>query len=260
MPPDIESIAEQVFAALADPTRRAILAALAAEGPATATDLAGRLPITRQAIAKHLALLAEVGLVTAEPGDGAGCVPAPLGAHAGGTAVPGRAGPRLGPAARGLDDTLDRSAGNQHATKQGGTEHHAGSPCQRRPERAGTAASGVASARPRPCWRGRSGSPPRRWSSRSGGARHGHGHRRRAGSFGSFIALSVAMMAAMMPPARSGSRSDGPGRRSGTGCAVVRRLLSRRLDASRPPGVHGYRPHGRSRPPRLVVSRPARTS
>ena len=38
-------------------------------GPATATDLAGRLPITRQAIAKHLALLAEAGLVTAEPGE-----------------------------------------------------------------------------------------------------------------------------------------------------------------------------------------------
>ena len=47
MPPDIEAIAEQVFTALADPSRRAILAALAAEGPATATDLAGRLPITR---------------------------------------------------------------------------------------------------------------------------------------------------------------------------------------------------------------------
>ena len=69
MPPDIESIAEQVFAALADPTRRAILASLAASGPATATDLADRLPITRQAIAKHLNLLAEVGLVTAEPGE-----------------------------------------------------------------------------------------------------------------------------------------------------------------------------------------------
>ena len=69
MPADIESIAEQVFTALSDPTRRAILAALAAEGPATATDLAGRLPITRQAIAKHLALLTEVGLVTAEPGE-----------------------------------------------------------------------------------------------------------------------------------------------------------------------------------------------
>ena len=69
MPPDNEAIAEQVFAALADPTRRAILAALASGGPATATDLAADLPITRQAIAKHLALLADVGLVTAEPGE-----------------------------------------------------------------------------------------------------------------------------------------------------------------------------------------------
>jgi DNA-binding transcriptional ArsR family regulator len=69
MPPDVEAVAEQVFIALADPTRRSILAALASEGPATATDLADRLPITRQAIAKHLALLAEVGLVTAEPGE-----------------------------------------------------------------------------------------------------------------------------------------------------------------------------------------------
>ena len=69
MPPDDEAIAEQVFVALADPTRRGILAALAAEGPATATDLAARLPITRQAIAKHLTLLADAGLVTAEPGE-----------------------------------------------------------------------------------------------------------------------------------------------------------------------------------------------
>jgi DNA-binding transcriptional ArsR family regulator len=69
MPPDAEAIAEQVFAALADPSRRAILAELASAGPATATDLAARLPITRQAIAKHLALLAEAGLVTAEPGE-----------------------------------------------------------------------------------------------------------------------------------------------------------------------------------------------
>ena len=73
MPPDpqagIEAVAEQVFAALADPTRRAILAMLASGGPATATDLAGRLPITRQAIARHLALLAEAGLVRPEPGE-----------------------------------------------------------------------------------------------------------------------------------------------------------------------------------------------
>ncbi|NUR91091.1 MAG: helix-turn-helix transcriptional regulator [Nonomuraea sp.] len=69
MPPDHEAVAEQVFIALADPSRRGILAELAARGPATATDLAARLPITRQAIAKHLTLLAEAGLVTPEPGE-----------------------------------------------------------------------------------------------------------------------------------------------------------------------------------------------
>jgi DNA-binding transcriptional ArsR family regulator len=69
MPPDVEAIAEQVFVALADPSRRNILATLASGGPATATDLAGLLPITRQAIAKHLTLLTEAGLVTPEPGE-----------------------------------------------------------------------------------------------------------------------------------------------------------------------------------------------
>lgn len=67
--PASESVAEAVFAALADPNRRAILATLAAGGPATATDLAAALPITRQGIAKHLALLADAGLVAAEPGE-----------------------------------------------------------------------------------------------------------------------------------------------------------------------------------------------
>ena len=67
--PDPEAVAQEVFTALADPSRRGILAALAAGGPATATDLAARLPITRQAIAKHLALLADAGLVVAEPGE-----------------------------------------------------------------------------------------------------------------------------------------------------------------------------------------------
>lgn len=69
MPNDREAIAEQVFVALADPSRRAILAELAAGGPATATDLAARLPITRQGIAKHLATLELAGLVTPEPGE-----------------------------------------------------------------------------------------------------------------------------------------------------------------------------------------------
>ena len=68
-PSDLEAVAEEVFTALADPSRRAILAALAASGPATATDLAARLPISRQAIAKHMALLAAAGLVAGEPGE-----------------------------------------------------------------------------------------------------------------------------------------------------------------------------------------------
>src|SRR5213595_1479886 len=69
MVPDLEAVAEQVFVALADPTRRAILSALATNGPATVTELAARLPITRQAIAKHLALMTDAGLVTPEPGE-----------------------------------------------------------------------------------------------------------------------------------------------------------------------------------------------
>jgi len=51
-----------VFAALGDATRWSILDALG-DGDASASALAARLPITRQAIAKHLAVLQEVGLV-----------------------------------------------------------------------------------------------------------------------------------------------------------------------------------------------------
>ena len=54
-----------VLAALADPTRRDVLDAVAARaGAATATDLAAELPVTRQAIAKHLGVLTNAGLVT----------------------------------------------------------------------------------------------------------------------------------------------------------------------------------------------------
>jgi len=69
-PPDPEEVSAAVFAALADPNRRAILASLARHGPSTATDLAGRLAITRQGVAKHLALLTEAGLVTSDAGPG----------------------------------------------------------------------------------------------------------------------------------------------------------------------------------------------
>jgi DNA-binding transcriptional ArsR family regulator len=66
---DPEAVAEAVFAALAEPTRRSILSTLAARGPTTATELAGLLPISRQAITKHLELLAAAGLVLTEPGE-----------------------------------------------------------------------------------------------------------------------------------------------------------------------------------------------
>ncbi len=55
-----------VFAALSDPTRRAVLEAVASRGTATATELAGEVPVTRQAVAKHLQVLADAGLVSPE--------------------------------------------------------------------------------------------------------------------------------------------------------------------------------------------------
>jgi len=50
------------FAALADPSRRRMLSLMAGSG-ATATELARELPITRQAVTKHLSQLASAGLV-----------------------------------------------------------------------------------------------------------------------------------------------------------------------------------------------------
>ena len=56
----------QVFSALADPSRRHVLGYIADHGTATATELTGELPITRQAVSKHLATLSEAGLVESE--------------------------------------------------------------------------------------------------------------------------------------------------------------------------------------------------
>jgi 3-hydroxybutyrate dehydrogenase len=52
---------DAVFAALADPTRRAVLSSLSARPELTASRLAGELPITRQAVTKHLAALDAFG-------------------------------------------------------------------------------------------------------------------------------------------------------------------------------------------------------
>ena len=53
----------ETFAALADPTRRAILTRLA-DGEATVNELAERFPITTQAVSKHLKVLERAGLIT----------------------------------------------------------------------------------------------------------------------------------------------------------------------------------------------------
>jgi DNA-binding transcriptional ArsR family regulator len=52
-----------LFAALADPTRRQVIRSLSGAEPVTASGLAAELPITRQAIAKHLGALERAGLV-----------------------------------------------------------------------------------------------------------------------------------------------------------------------------------------------------
>lgn len=54
---------DEVLAALADPTRRRLLDLISARGAASATELAGELPVTRQAVVKHLAVLDAAGLV-----------------------------------------------------------------------------------------------------------------------------------------------------------------------------------------------------
>ncbi|MFI0482785.1 ArsR/SmtB family transcription factor [Actinomadura sp. 9N215] len=56
---------EELLAAVAEPSRRRLLDVLLAKGEATPTALAGELPFTRQAVAKHLAVLQRAGLVVA---------------------------------------------------------------------------------------------------------------------------------------------------------------------------------------------------
>jgi DNA-binding transcriptional ArsR family regulator len=58
-----EDRAGAVFGALSDPTRRALLAAIAEHPAATATELAAELPISRQAVLKHLGALTDAGLL-----------------------------------------------------------------------------------------------------------------------------------------------------------------------------------------------------
>jgi DNA-binding transcriptional ArsR family regulator len=64
--PDPPDRADAVFGALSDPTRRRLLAAVAHRPAATATQLASDLPISRQAVLKHLSALADAGLLDRE--------------------------------------------------------------------------------------------------------------------------------------------------------------------------------------------------
>lgn len=57
---------DSVLTALADPMRRRLLELLAAQGEATATTLAQPLPVSRQAVVKHLGVLDAAGLVSAD--------------------------------------------------------------------------------------------------------------------------------------------------------------------------------------------------
>ena len=62
-----ERIDDELWSAVGDPTRRRLLDLLLVEGHGTATTLGRQLPVTRQAVAKHLGVLDRAGLVRATP-------------------------------------------------------------------------------------------------------------------------------------------------------------------------------------------------
>jgi predicted transcriptional regulator len=58
---------DDLWSAIGDPTRRRVIDLLLTDGHGTATSISERLPVTRQAVAKHLGVLDRVGLVHAAP-------------------------------------------------------------------------------------------------------------------------------------------------------------------------------------------------
>jgi len=62
-----EPVDDDLWSAIGDPTRRRMLDLLLVDGEGTATSLGRQLPVTRQAVAKHLGVLDRVGLVRATP-------------------------------------------------------------------------------------------------------------------------------------------------------------------------------------------------
>ncbi|RLP86625.1 MULTISPECIES: metalloregulator ArsR/SmtB family transcription factor [unclassified Micromonospora] len=61
------AVDDDLWSAIGDPIRRTMIDLLLTGGPGTATSLSERLPVTRQAVSKHLAVLDRVGLVHAAP-------------------------------------------------------------------------------------------------------------------------------------------------------------------------------------------------
>ena len=61
------AIDDRLWSAVGDPMRRRMLDLLLVDGAGTATSLSEQLPVTRQAVAKHLAVLDRAGLVHASP-------------------------------------------------------------------------------------------------------------------------------------------------------------------------------------------------
>ena len=55
---------DNLWSAIADPSRRRVLDLLVREGEASASRLAGQVPFSRQAVCKHLVVLEEAGLVS----------------------------------------------------------------------------------------------------------------------------------------------------------------------------------------------------
>jgi len=63
----VSAVDDDLWSAVGDPTRRRMLDLLLADGGGTATTLSQQLPVTRQAVAKHLGVLDRVGLVHVTP-------------------------------------------------------------------------------------------------------------------------------------------------------------------------------------------------
>ena len=116
MTPAIAEV-DELWAAVGDPTRRRVLDVLLDRGEATATVVAGELPVTRQAVAKHLAVLDRAGLVEGRRQRARDALRGAAGAARRGGAVDGRGGRGVGHAP--ARDQADRRGGRRRPATAG---------------------------------------------------------------------------------------------------------------------------------------------